>query len=373
VHVVWKEDAENLADSIIESQIQVLNEDFNRLNADSNNLRTLFKPVAGNGGINFQLVDVIRVNTDKLFEIDVLGGAFMPELKKTSLGGSDAWSPGQYLNIWVCHIQPTTIFGFPVGQILGFAFPPNDLDNWPAGSSAPTPEEDGVVIDFRVFGRNNPNPIDNPTSGDPLVIKGRTPTHEVGHYLGLRHIWGDGGLLGPNDCAQSDGVEDTPHANAQSDFDCDKSKNSCEQVEAFYNEDVPDLVENFMDYSREDCMNMFTKGQVDLMRNVLMGPRNGLVSSAGLGDVAVLSFDWSLRPNPSQGDLSIKLHLETDQDIALRVFNGEGRVCWQQASRSYGVGTQNISLDGRTWPTGIYFVEIQSATGRSVKKWAIQK
>jgi hypothetical protein len=367
VHVVWKEAAENLADSIIEDQIRVLNEDFNRQNADTANLRDLFKPVAGNAGISFNLVQVNRVNTTKTFGIDILGGTFMPELKKTAQGGSDAWPPEQYLNIWVCNIQPTEIFGFPIGQILGFAFPPADLPHWPADANAPTPGEDGVVIDYRVFGSNNPNTIENPAGGGALVTKGRTPTHEVGHYLGLRHIWGDGGsLIGPNDCAQSDGVDDTPHANAQSDFDCNKTKNTCEVVEMFYNDDVPDLVENFMDYSREDCMNMFTQGQVDLMRGILMGPRSGLVSSAGAHTSASGQNGWNLRPNPSYGQFFVQFDTEPRNGTTLRVLNAAGHVVTQQNCEP---GSKSLRLDGTAWPAGLYFVELRGAGGLEVKKW----
>ncbi len=368
VHVVWKENTENLADSVIENQIRILNEDFNRLNSDTANLRTFFQPVAGSAAINFQLAEVIRVNTNTLFEIDIFGGTLLPELKKTSLGGSDAWNTEQYLNIWICNVQPTTIFGIPVGQILGFAFPPNDLNNWPTGSSAPSPSEDGVVIDFRVFGSNNPNVIESPGGGGTLTIKGRTPTHEVGHYLGLRHIWGDGGLLGPNDCAQSDGVDDTPFANAQSNFDCDKTKNTCEQVEAYYNDDIPDLVENFMDYSREDCMNMFTKGQVTLMRNVLLGPRNGLVASSGLSQTNATDLNWSILPNPSDGRLSIKVQQAENQAINIQVLNMEGKNMWQNTPTAVG-GSVSNTVDGSAWPNGIYFVALQTVVGRSVKKW----
>lgn len=210
VHVVWNAPEENIADSIVLNQIQILNEDYNRMNADTGNLRPEFQYIAGNADIHFELAQIVRVQTDATFDIDVLGGDLLSTLKSDATGGSNAWDTEHYLNIWVCKIQPTTIFGIPVGQILGFAFPPNGLSNWPDGSSAPTADEDGVVIDFRVFGSNNPNEVENPNGSGTLDIRGRTPIHEVGHYLGLRHIWGDGGLFGPNDCAQSDGIDDTP-------------------------------------------------------------------------------------------------------------------------------------------------------------------
>ncbi|MCC6283503.1 MAG: T9SS type A sorting domain-containing protein [Saprospiraceae bacterium] len=372
VHVVWNGPEENLADSIILNQIQVLNEDYNRMNADTGNLRPDFQFVAGSADIHFELAEIVRVQTDALFEIDVLGNDLLSSLKSNATGGSDAWDTEHYLNIWVCKIQPTTIFGFPVGQILGFAFPPNGLANWPEGSNAPTAEEDGVVIDFRAFGSNNPNVVENPGGGDNLVMKGRTPVHEVGHYLGLRHIWGDGGLFGPNDCAQSDGIEDTPFASAQSAFDCDLSKNSCEQVELFYNEDPLDLVENYMDYSSESCMNMFTKGQVAQMRSVLMGPRAGLLDPVSTRQ-PVAALDCKLFPNPAQDRVVLALQMQDQAEVNIRITGADGRSVLDIPKQTYFPGQQQIALDTRRLPTGMYFVHIQANEKTAVQKLSIQR
>ncbi len=372
VHVVWNSPEENLADSIIHNQIQVLNEDFNRMNADTGNLRPDFQFVAGSADIHFELAEIVRVQTDALFEIDVLGGDLLSTLKSDTSGGSNAWDTEHYLNIWVCKIQPTTIFGIPIGQILGFAFPPNGLANWPDGSSAPTAQEDGVVIDFRVFGSNNPNVVENPDGSGPLTVKGRTPVHEVAHYLGLRHIWGDGGLFGPNDCAQSDGIEDTPFASAQSAFDCDLSKNSCEQVELFYNEDPLDLVENFMDYSSEDCMNMFTKGQVAHMRTVLMGPRAGLLDPVGTSQ-PVATLDCKVFPNPAQDRAVVSFQLPESGEVRIRMVGADGRSVLEMPAQVYFSGQQQIALDTRRLPAGMYFVHIQANGVAAVKKLSVQR
>ena len=372
VHVVWNETEENLSDDIIEDQIRVLNEDYNRLNADTADLREEFQYVAGNADIHFELAQIVRVQTQELFEIDVLGGDLLSSLKSDATGGSDAWDTEHYLNIWVCKIQPTTIFGLEVGQILGFAFPPDGLSHWPEGSSAPTAGEDGVVIDFRAFSSINPNTVENPTDGSILQFKGRTPVHEVGHYLGLRHIWGDGGLFGPNDCAQSDGVDDTPFANAQSEFDCDKTKNSCEQVELFFNEDPLDLVENYMDYSSEECMNMFTKGQVEIMRGVLMGPRAGLLNSVSTHQ-PVSVFHCSLAPNPANDRSLLRFQLPEAGEVSIRVVSADGRQVIDLPSQQYGSGLQQVSLDTKRLATGMYLVQVQSGASTEVKKLAVQR
>jgi len=372
VHVVWNDPAENLADSVIENQIQVLNEDFNHLNADTSNLRPAFQPVAGNANIHFQLADIVRVETNELFALDLFGGTLLPELKHNNQGGSDAWDTEKYLNLWVCKIQPTSIFGIPVGQVLGFAFPPNDLGHWPAASGAPNPDEDGVVIDYRMMGRNNPNTIENPATGGPLLVNGRTPTHEIGHYLGLRHIWGDGGLLGPNNCDQSDGVDDTPFANAQSEFDCNLQRNSCAQVEIFYNDDMPDLVENFMDYSSETCMNMFTKGQVELMRNVLTGPRSGLLENTSVNTLPFQNLNWSVSPNPSNGWFALDIESGYNQQVLVSIFSLEGKMMLESMERSLSSGTHRLTMDGSNWPDGMYFVVLKTEDGSSVRKVVIR-
>ncbi len=372
VHVVWKKNEENLADSIIENQIQVLNEDFNRLNADTANLRAFFKDAAGSADIHFQLAEIVRVPTTKEFTLDLLGGSLLSELKHSSQGGSDAWPTENYLNIWVCKLQPTVIFGIPVGQVLGFAFPPADLANWPAGSNAPTPAEDGVVIDFRVFGRNNPNTVQIPGGGGTLTVKGRTPVHEVGHYLGLRHIWGDGGLLGPNDCAQSDGIDDTPFASAQSAFDCDKTKNTCQVQEPFYNADADDLIENYMDYASEDCMNMFTKGQVALMRSVLQGPRSGLINSVGTQE-PVAGLDLQLAPNPAQDRLSLRFDLPQPGEVAVRILGADGRFVSEQPAAHFTSGLQQVEVETQHLPAGLYLVEVRTAAGVAVRKLQVAR
>lgn len=372
VHVVWKNEEENLADSIILDQIRVLNEDFNRRNADTSNLRSLFIPEAGRANIEFQLADIVRVHTDVDFEVDVLGTNLLPEVKDDALGGSDAYDTESYLNIWVCKIQPITIFGLEVGQILGFAFPPNNLPNWPADSGSPNVDEDGVVIDFRVFGSNNPNTIEITGGGGPLAVKGRTPVHEVGHYLGLRHIWGDGGLLGPNDCAQSDGINDTPYANAQSNFDCDITRNTCSQVEPHYGQDVPDLIENYMDYASEECMNMFTHGQVDLMRGVLEGPRAGLVLPvAGIYNLAN-TLPLRIEPNPTTGSFSVRVDLPQDGEVILQLFNMQGQMVYRVSGTWYAAGAQRLPVVDADLVPGMYLVQVRHANKTGVGRMMVE-
>lgn len=314
VHVVWKDTIENLPDTLIQAQIAALNEDYRRLNANASDVRPIFAGVVGDPEIEFNLTMINRVQTNEEFSIDFLSGALPDNVKQTANGGSDASDTDLSLNIWICKIQPITLGGITLGQILGYAYPPADLPNWPAGQGAPSPELEGVVIDFRAIGPGNPNTID--LGMGVIPNEGRTPVHEIGHYLGLRHIWGDGGGFTGNDgCTVDDGIADTPNAADQSEFDCDVMKNTCMDAA----NDLPDMIENYMDYSAETCMNSFTIGQIDLMRGVLEGPRCGLInfmpvaefSSSLTGDMLTVSdlsagatsYSWSFGDGTTSTDM----------------------------------------------------------------------
>lgn len=258
VHVVWRQTAENLPLATIQEQIDILNEDYQRLNPDTSRLRSVFQPIAANPQIQFRLDSVIYRQTDSVFT----SSGLFPDLNVTNKvkrdcnGGDDAWDVTRYLNIWVCNLGSS--------GVLGFAYPPADLSNWPAGSAAPSLGLEGVVLDYRIVGRSGSISL----NGTTITTQGRSATHEVGHYLGLRHIWGDGPLavFGINDCSGNDGVNDTPTAGRGSNFQCDTMQNTCG---AGTLGDLPDMIENYMDYSTESCMNSFTQGQVDIMRGVL--------------------------------------------------------------------------------------------------------
>ncbi|MEZ5024041.1 MAG: M43 family zinc metalloprotease [Chitinophagales bacterium] len=276
VHVVWNtsDSSQNLADSIIEDQIRILNEDYRRLNADAGNIRSEFEDIVGDAFIEFELDEIIRVSTTEEFEPGLTGLDDADAVKISAEGGSDAVDPLTNLNIWICEIQPITLLGIPIGEILGYAYPPANLVHWPDGSQAPIVAKEGVVLDYRTVGSNNPTSVHFENNG--FTIVGRTAVHEVGHYLGLRHIWGDANaLLGENGCEVDDGIYDTPNAAASNQQNgCNPSTNSCGASSA---NDLPDMWENYMDYSQEDCQNSFTLGQIDVLRGVLLCPRAGLL------------------------------------------------------------------------------------------------
>lgn len=327
VHVVYNTPEQNLHDSVVFNQISNLNKDFNRLSDDAGNLRPIFDPIVGASGIHFELATVdpdgnpttgiVRRQTDlatfgSIFAL--LNLAELERVKSFADGGSDPWNQDEYLNIWVCDMS-FELLGQTTTALLGYATPPDGLDNWPAGATDGL--SDGVVIQYQCFGSNNPNELPSPDgSGGVMEVLGRTVTHEVGHYLGLRHIWGDG------DCSEEDGIDDTPNAAAQSQFDCDPTKNTCVDNIPEVGGDAPDMIENFMDYSAESCQNAFTLGQIALMVGVLENFRPNL----GDGNPLALQENeivFDVYPNPFTDEFNLKIEQGSVDEFFLYTLEGK--------------------------------------------------
>ncbi|MBX9851041.1 MAG: T9SS type A sorting domain-containing protein [Cytophagaceae bacterium] len=244
----------NIPDAQILAQIQVLNEDFRR-KSGTNGFNN--DPVGADVNIEFCLATmdpsgnfttgITRTYNSKNF----FNVSFSDENLLKSLA---YWPSDQYLNLWVCRLEP----GY-----LGYAQYPNGngVPGLPPDGGA---ETDGVVIDYRSFGKGG-------TAQSPYNL-GRTPTHEAGHWLGLDHIWGD------TYCG-NDWVADTPpDEDPNDDLDCYDSSD-CDN-NGSYNQD---MINNYMDYSADACMNIFTIGQKTRMRTVMeTSPRRmALLNSGG--------------------------------------------------------------------------------------------
>ena len=216
-HVLYANGTQNISDAQIMSQLQILNDDFRRLNNDADNTWSQ----AADSEVEFCLAtnDPQGSPTDGILRVSTSVSSFgtSDNVKFSNSGGSDAWPAGSYLNFWVCNVG---------GGILGYA-------QFPGGSAS----TDGVVCDYRYVGNVG-------TATAPFDM-GRTATHEVGHWLNLYHIWGDG------NCNQDDQVADTPNSDAAN-FGCATGHQSCSST---------DMVQNYMDYSDDACMNLFTSGQ----------------------------------------------------------------------------------------------------------------
>jgi Pregnancy-associated plasma protein-A/Secretion system C-terminal sorting domain len=359
VHIVWKNAVENLPDSIIHQQIEQLNKCYRRQNSDAKNLRQVFKNVAADAMIEFKLAQIVRVQTSKTFQFNLNSLASLDAVKETAKGGSNAWDPEHYLNIWVCNIKPLIILGTE-NPLLGYSYPPANLKNWPAGSNAPSLKLDGVVIHYPAFGINKKFTIKG--FGD-IAIEGKTCVHEVGHYLGLRHIWGDGqqSPLGGVDCTAEDGVDDTPHSGTQSQFDCDTTKNTCTNDKPI---DLPDMIENYMDYSSETCTNTFTQGQVGIMHGVLEGARKKLLeSSVATTDLNEKSPSLLIAPNPTTGIINLKIKGVNERKATLEVTDVLGCLIHKQM-----VDSDWIDVNLSNQAAGIYFVTLRVNGFQTVKK-----
>lgn len=228
----------NIPDSQIFEQIRILNEDFRRLNADAIRTPAEFLPVAADSNIEFVLAkqDPNGLPTNGIVRLQGTKNAYDPNSDATLIGQLSQWNPEEYLNIYaVPLVQP----------FIGYASFP--ISNLPGLNFSPTPSIiDGVTIDFRFFGVGG-----NASSAS----RGRTATHEVGHFFGLRHIWGDGG------CGVDDFVTDTPPQ--------DNSNNVCNANPSRFSCGVNNMIQNYMDYTPDACMNLFTRGQVERFNVVL--------------------------------------------------------------------------------------------------------
>jgi Pregnancy-associated plasma protein-A len=232
VNVVYKTEDQNISQQQINSQIAALNKDFRATNSDKSQTPAPWQGLVTDTRVKFSLVKVVRVKTD------VDGFSHDDGVKRASTGGVAPFNPTTHMNIWVCALT---------GGLLGYA-------QFPGGPSS----TDGVVINYRAFGTMG-------TAQAPFN-KGRTATHEVGHYFNLRHIWAD-----TPDCGGSDNVADTPNCAGPNFGTPTWPKVSCN------NGPNGDMFMNYMDYTDDAAMFMFTTQQVLRMRTALETARTGLM------------------------------------------------------------------------------------------------
>jgi len=239
VHVVWNRAEQNISEAQIQSQIDVLNRDFRRLNPDVSQVPSVWQGLVGDARIEFFLA----TNGITRRQTSVASFSDDDNVKSSTTGGADPWPTERYLNIWVCQLDS--------GGLLGYA-------QFPGGPAA----TDGVVVTHDAFGTTG-------TAAPPFHL-GRTATHEIGHWLNLWHIWGGTG----GGCSDSDFVDDTPNQ-AGPNRGCPTFPHvSCS------NGPNGDMFMDYMDYVDDDCMVMFTAGQVARMDAALEGPRSSFLTAA---------------------------------------------------------------------------------------------
>lgn len=232
VNVVYSTAAQNVSDAQIKSQLKAMDKDFRATNPDRTQTPAPWLGLVTDVRVQFKLMKVTRTKTTRP------GFTFDDGVKKASTGGIAPFNPKTHLNIWVCALT---------GGLLGYA-------QFPGGPVA----TDGVVINYQAFGTSG-------TAQAPFH-KGRTATHEVGHYFNLRHIWGD-----TPDCSGSDMVADTPNCAGPN------IGTPAWPVVTCNNGPNGDMFMNYMDYTDDEAMFMFTTQQVLRMRTALESVRSGLM------------------------------------------------------------------------------------------------
>ena len=343
VHVVYKLAAQNISDAQIQSEITALNRDYMRAAADTVNTPAVWKGIAGNPQIQFCMAKrdpngnpttgITRTSTNSVsFSLD-------NKVKYTAQGGEDAWNCDKYLNIWVCNIGG--------GTILGYAQFPGYPD-----------ETDGIVIHYKAFG----------TTGTAIAPnnKGRTSVHEVGHWLGLHHVWGDD----QGDCTGTDLINDTPNQEAEN-YGCPAfpHTDSCTTTSPGV------MFMNYMDYCDDDCMNMFTKGQLVRIANTFNGFRAPIKTSNACTPVGVDEltdpYQFNVSPNPNDGSFTVDVHFNGARDLGIIVYDLIGNKVFSQKYLKTTGGLYDMHLENQ--PEGIYFVQITTVSGIFTKRLAISK
>ena len=321
VHVVYRTTAQNVSNQMIYDQIAVLNRDFRKMNADAGSVPSHFAGLAADTEIEFCLATrdpqgnpttgITRTKTKKV-SFSTNNG-----VKHSSTGGKDAWPAGQYLNLWVCNLGQS---------LLGYA-------QFPGGSAA----TDGVVVLYSSLPGGSAAPYN----------LGRTATHEVGHWLNRRHSWGDA-------TCGNDLVSDTPlHNTSNGGCPASNHRSTCSGTPL-------EMWMNYMDYTYDQCMYMFTTGQKTRMHAVLApgGARYSLLSSTGCnapGAPAYTSAEDELRmadsdaliyPNPVSHDMTVAYTVEeAGATVSLEIYNALGQRVSHIAVGKQAAGNHRYSVN----------------------------
>ncbi|MFN0274608.1 MAG: M43 family zinc metalloprotease [Chitinophagales bacterium] len=341
VHIVYSSSAQDIDDEQVFSQIEVLSEDYSRTNADAANTPDAFEDVADSPNIAFVLASfdpdgnpttgITRTETDitswNLFTT-ASSDNWAEKVKDSDEGGIDGWDRDCYLNIWVCNLS---------GGVLGYS-------SFPGFGTA---SRDGVVISYKYFGRDG--------SAVAPFDKGRTATHEVGHWLGVFHTWGDDDFDAEPQCSGSDEMADTPNQEDATYFCPSFPKtDDCTAVSPGI------MFMNYMDYVDDDCMNMFTEDQVNRMHNTLEDEREELTTcTKAFTDIpAQQNSNWiylDIFPNPvSNGIFTAFVNNPGEKELVLEIYNMEGKLL---NKRSYAAASEHsVTVDLSKYADGVYMV-----------------
>lgn len=363
-HILYNNNAENINDSLIHNQILELNRAFRKMTKDTSRIRNVFKPIAADVRIQFKLATIdengnptsgiTRTFTTRTTFATNIYGSYSNNMKVGGSGGKTAWNPARYMNVWVCDME------FPnyLGIVYGFATPPTGSPNWDNSITKDTNDlESGIVLHYKVVGVKNP-------LAPSKYVEGKTAVHEVGHYLGLRHVWGDGSSA--NGCNVDDGIFDTPNARVAN-ATCG-GQNTCLDA----SNDKPDMTENYMDYALDGCAAMYTKEQAFIMRYVLNNLRPGLPYREIVFDTAVAPIEGiqvNVYPNPIGGSktLKVKITEAVSQPYTLNIIDMSGKQVITQNFMSNVV----TPVEAAELANAVYYLTISDQSGRIFYKKAI--
>ncbi len=324
IHIVWRTEVGNISDAQIQSQLDVLNQDYRKRNKEQAKLIPKeFQHLAADVGIEFCLANIDPVGnptngiTKTSTSIENIG--IYNDIYYTSRGGQDAWDTKRYLNIWVCEL--------PKG-LLGIGTTPMSA----------LPEEDGIVIDYRYLGT-----IGTAKNSKPNHL-GRTLTHEIGHYFNLLHPWG----LMTDDCDEDDKIADTPFQTGPY-FGCPSQQS--------YACNTQSLTSQFMDFSDDACMALFTEGQKARMLASLYTARQGLISNSPcFSKKSNLKLQLDLTPNPATNFVNINVNNFVN-NLSVTIVNSLGQILYQRQV------TDKIipPIELEKFSPGFYWVFVKSA------------
>jgi len=331
VHVLYNTAAQNISDAQVQSQIDVLNQDYHKRNPDYTKTPGIYAGLVADANIQFVLAkrDPNGLATNGIIHKSTRTASWSTNdaVKNSKRGGDNPWDATKYLNLWACNL----------GQgLLGYA-------QFPGGSAS----TDGVVILYSAFGSRAKYPAGTYINSYDL---GRTATHEVGHWANLRHIWGDDSGA----CTGSDLVADTPNQGSEN-YGCPAFPHvSCSNS--------GDMSMNYMDYVNDLCMYMFSTGQSGRMDAVFAagGPRAAIVTSLGgtAPRAAVAATPVGLYPNPAAEVLNVDLPAGARADrCVVHVFDLSDH---EMTQARYDVANGQVRVGAL--PKGLYYVSIANGT-----------
>jgi hypothetical protein len=361
-------DSAGIADRVI-SQVAKLNQDYNRGNMDSTQIPAPFKSLYGNVNIKFALAHITPagmptsgwdITTTPLKGFDASANDPVGDAKHLAKGGTDAWDVTQYVNVWVINF----LYGNQPSQILGLTVPPAFTADTISGFPV---DEMGVLLSYTAFGsRTSPGEFFYTN-----IDLGRTLTHEIGHYFGLFHPWGDDNGLCPwNTNGKDDGIADTPPEGGPNYgcptfpvYDPCSAKGSSNGI----------MFNNYMDYTNDACMNMFTLAQIAVMDAEIQpgGESHELTIHPALlqypGNVQPVSDNsFIVTPNPTAGAVYISFNQVPTGFRHIIVKNAVGQIVY--SANTTDMQTSYFPVDISAMGKGMYFITCYFANTIETRK-----